>query len=194
VHSQLPVRSVRDLVQLAKTRPGELHYASPGNASAQHLAMELFKLETRVDIVHVPYKGFAAAISDVIGGHVQVMIPSLQTAHPYVTSGRLRMLAVMSAERSSALPAIATMREQGIPQLEIESWYGALVPGAVPPALILRLNSDIAALLKQPDIREQLATQGMKAEGGPPERLGRLIASELARWSRVIAAAKIKLD
>ncbi|MGZ5153425.1 MAG: tripartite tricarboxylate transporter substrate-binding protein, partial [Burkholderiales bacterium] len=92
VHPQLPVRSVRDFVQLAKNRPGELHYGSPGNASAPHLAMELLKLETAIDIVHVPYKGFAVAITDVMGGHVQAMIPSLQTAHPYVTSGRLRML------------------------------------------------------------------------------------------------------
>ena len=194
VHPQLPVRSVREFVQLAKRRPGELYYASPGNASAQHLAMELLKLETGIDIVHVPYKGFAAAITDVMGGHVQAMIPSFQTAHPYVTGGRLRMLAVMSAERSPALPDVPTLKEQGLPRLEVESWYGALAPAATPATVIARLNSDIVALLQQPEIREQLAKQGMNPAGGPPERFGALVKSELARWSRVVAAAKIKPD
>lgn len=194
VHPQLPVRSVRDFVQLAKHRPGELHYASPGNASAPHLAMELLKLETGIDVVHVPYKGFAAAITDVMGGHVQAMIPSLQTAHPYVTSGRLRMLAVMSGQRSPALPTVPTMKEQGLPQLEVESWYGALVPAATPAPVIARVNSEIAALLQQPDVREQLASQGMNPAGGSPERFRALVKSELARWSRVVAATKIKLD
>jgi tripartite-type tricarboxylate transporter receptor subunit TctC len=194
VHPQLPVRSVHELVHLAKRRPGELHYASPGNASAQHLAMELLKLETGIEIVHVPYKGFAAAITDVMGGHVQAMIPSLQTAHPYVTGGRLRMLAVLSAERSPALPAVPTMKEQGLPQLEIESWYGALVPAATPAPVIARLNAEIAALLQHPEVRELLANQGMNAAGGPPDRFGALVKSELARWTRVVAAAKIKLD
>ncbi|MGZ5147385.1 MAG: Bug family tripartite tricarboxylate transporter substrate binding protein, partial [Burkholderiales bacterium] len=143
---------------------------------------------------HVPYKGFAVAITDVMGGHVQAMIPSLQTAHPYVTSGRLRMLVVMSGQRSPALPAVPTMKEEGLPQLEIESWYGALVPAATPATVIARLNAEIAALLQQPDVREQLANQGMNPAGGPPERFGALVKSELARWTRVVAAAKIKLD
>jgi tripartite-type tricarboxylate transporter receptor subunit TctC len=194
VHPQLPVRSVRELVQLAKRRPRELLYASPGNASAQHLAMELFKLETGTQILHVPYKGFAPAITDVMGGHVQVMIPSFQTAHPHVTSGRLRMLAVLSATRSPALPDVATMKEQGLPQLEIESWYGALVPAGTPATAIAKLNSDLVALLQHPEIREQLARQGMNAGGGTSERLGGLLKTELARWSRVIAAAKIRAD
>ena len=194
VHPQLPVRSVRELVQLAKRRPGELLYASPGNASAQHLAMELFKLETATHIVHVPYKGFAPAITDVMGGHVEMMIPSFQTAHPYVAGGRLRMLAVLSAARSSALPRVPTIGEQGLPRLEIESWYGAFAPAGTPAPAIARLNSGIAALLEQPDTREQLARQGMVAAGGAPERLSALLKAELARWSRVISAANIRAD
>ena len=194
VHPQLPVRSVRELVQLAKRRPGELLYASPGNASAQHLAMELFKLETGTHLVHVPYKGFAPAITDVMGGHVQVMIPSFQTAHPYVAGGRLRMLAVLSAARSSALPDVPTMKEQGLPRLEIESWYGALAPAGTPAAVIARVNSELTALLQEHDTREQLARQGMTAAGGAPGRLDTLLKAELARWSRVIAAARIRAD
>jgi tripartite-type tricarboxylate transporter receptor subunit TctC len=194
VHPQLPVKSVREFIQLAKRRSGELYYASPGNGSAQHLVTELFKLDTGVNIVHVPYKGLSGAINDVVGGHVQAMIPTLQTIHPYVTSGRLRMLAVMSAERSPAFPAVPTLKEQGMPKLEVETWYGALVPADTTAPVIVKVNLDINALLQQPDIREQLARQGMNPAGGPPERFGALVTSELARWSRVVAAAKIKLD
>lgn len=194
VHPQLPARSVRELIQLAKRRPGELHYASPGNGSAQHLAMELLKIEGGVNIVHVPYKGFATALTDVMGGHVQVMIASFQTVLPHVVNSRLRMLAVTSAKRAPALPDVPVMKEQGLPQLEIELWYGVLAPAGTPAAVITKLNADLGALLQQPDIREQLAKQGMDAAGGPPERFGALLKSELARWSRVVAAAKIKLD
>jgi tripartite-type tricarboxylate transporter receptor subunit TctC len=194
VHPQLPVKSVREFVQLAKRRPGELYYASPGNGSAQHLAMELFKLETGTNIVHVPHKGLSAALTDVVGGHVQAIISTFQTVHPHVTGGRLRMLAATSAERSPAFPDVPTLKEQGLPQLELETWSGVLAPARTPAPVIAKLNSDINTLLQQPEIREQLVRQGMNPAGGPPDRFGGLIKSELARWSRVVAAAKIKLD
>ena len=194
VHPQLPARSVREFVQLAKRRPGELYYSSPGNGSAQHLVMELFKLETGINVVHVPHKGLAGAISDVMGGHVQAIIASLQTVHPCVTGGRLRMLAVLRAERSPAFRDVPTLKEQGLPQLEVETWYGALAPAATPVPVIAKLNSDINALLQQPEVREQLARQGMNPAGGTPERFAGLIRGELARWARVVAAAKIKFD
>jgi tripartite-type tricarboxylate transporter receptor subunit TctC len=194
VHPQLPVKSVRDFIRLAKRRPGELSYSSPGNGSAQHIAMELFKLETGTDIVHVPHKGLAGALTDVVGGHVQAIISTVQTVHPLVTGGRLRMLAVTSAGRSPVFPDVPTLKEQGLPQLEFETWLGALAPAATPAPVIATLNSDINALLQQPEIREQLNRQGMDSAGGPPDRLAGLIRSELARWSRVIAAANIKLD
>jgi tripartite-type tricarboxylate transporter receptor subunit TctC len=194
VHPQLPVKSVREFVQLAKRRPGELYYSSPGNGSAQHLAMELFKLETGTSIVHVPHKGLAAALTDVVGGHVQAIISTFQTVHPHVSGGRLRMLAATSADRSPVFPDVPTLKEQGLPQLEIETWAGSLAPAATPAPIIARLNSDLNTLLQQPEIREQLARQGMNPAGGAPERFGGLVRSELARWSRVVAAAKIKLD
>jgi tripartite-type tricarboxylate transporter receptor subunit TctC len=194
VHPQLPVKSVREFIQLAKRRPGELYYSSPGNGSAQHLAMELFKLETGTHIVHVPHKGLASALTDVVGGHVQTIISTFQTVHSYVIGGRLRMLAATSAERSPAFPDVPTLKEQGLPMLEIETWSGALAPAGTPASVIARLNSDINTLLRQPGIREQLARQGMNPAGGPPDRFGELVKSELARWSRVVAAAKIKLD
>jgi tripartite-type tricarboxylate transporter receptor subunit TctC len=194
VHPQLPVKTVRDFIQLAKRRPGELHYSSPGNGGPQHLAMELLKLETGIDIVHVPYKGFAGAITDVVAGHVQAMVSALQSAHSHVSGGRLRMLAVMSAERSSAFPDVPTMKEAGLPKLEIYTWYGTFAPAGTPAAAVSRVNADVNGLLGQPDIRKLLASQGMIPAGGPPARLGDLVRSELPRWDRVVKAAKIKAD
>jgi len=194
VHPQLPVKSVRDFIQLAKRRPGELYYSSPGNGSAQHLAMELFKLETGTNIVHVPHKGLAAALTDVVGGHVQTIISTFQTVHPYVTGGRLRMLAATSAERSPAFPEVPTLKEQGLAQLEFETWSGALAPAATPASIIAKLNSDINTLLQQPEIREQLARQGMNPAGGPPDRFAGLLKSELARWTKVAKVSGARID
>jgi len=194
VHPQLPVKSVREFVQLAKRRPGELLYSSPGNGGPQHLSMELFKLETGINIVHVPYKGLAGAMTDAMGGHVQATVSALQSLHPYVTAGRLRMLGVMSAERSPAFPDVPTMKEQGLPRLEIYTWYGSFAPAGTPAAAVAKLNGEINAVLQQPDVRDLLAKQGMNPAGGPPERLGDLVKDELARWNRVVKAAKIQAD
>ena len=194
VYPQLPASSMRELIELAKREPGKLHYSSPGNGGPQHLAMELLKLETGIDIVHVPYKGLGGAMSDLMGGHVQAMVSALQSAAPHVQSGKLRMLGVMSAERSPAFPAVPTMREQGLPELEVETWYGILAPADASKQAISRVNSDVNELLKDPQMRELLAKQGMAPAGGPPERLGERIRDEIARWSRVVNASKIKAD
>lgn len=194
VHPQLPVKSVKEFIALARREPGKLLYSSPGNGGPQHLAMELIKLETKSDIVHVPYKGSGGAVTDLIGGHVQAMVVSLQTIAPFVQSGRLRMLAILGPERSPAFAQVPTLKEQGMPSLEVETWYGVLAPAATPAAAIAKMNSELHALLQLPDIREQLAKQGMNAAGGPPERLGNLVKSELTRWARVVTAARIKAD
>ena len=194
IHPQLPVRTARDFIQLAKRRPGELLYSSPGNGGPQHLSMELFKLESGINIVHVPYKGFAGAITDLVGGHVQAMISALQSAQPYVTAGRLRMLGVTSSERSPAFPDVPTLKEQGLPGLEVYTWYAAFAPAATPPPVLAKLNTDINAQLQHPDIRDFLGKQGMTPAGGPPERLVELVGLELSRWSRVVKAAGIKPD
>ena len=194
VNPQLSVRSMRELIDLAKRAPGKLHYSSPGNGGPQHLAMELLKLELGMDIVHVPYKTAAGALSDVVGGHVQATIAAVQTAHPQVTTGQLRALAVLSAERSKAFVEVPTLREQGLPGLEVETWYGAFAPAGTPASVVSRINSDLDSLLSDPGIREFLARQGMAAVGGPPERLRELVRRELERWSRVVNAAGIKAD
>lgn len=194
VNPQLPAKSMREFIDLARSRPGKLHYSSPGNGGPQHLAMELLKLEAKIDLVHVPYKGMAGAISDLVGGHVQATITALQTAAPHVQSGKLRMLSVMSAERAPAFPEVPTLKELGYPSLEIDTWYGMMAPAGTPGPVIAKLNGELNSLLREPDIRELLAKQGMVPAGGPPERFGALVKSELARWSRVVAAAGIKAD
>jgi tripartite-type tricarboxylate transporter receptor subunit TctC len=194
VNPQLPARSINDLIELAKREPGKLHYSSPGNGGPQHLAMELLKLETGINVVHVPYKGAAGALADVVGGHVQATIAALQTAHPHVQSGKLRALGVMSAERSHAFPDVPTLREQGLKELEVETWYGAFAPAGTPPEAVAKINADLNAVLKDAAIRELLAKQGMVPVGGPSERMGNLVRSELARWTRVVNAAGIKAD
>ena len=194
VNPRVPARSMRELIELVKREPGKLHYSSPGNGGPQHLAMELLKLETGMNIVHVPYKSAAGAIADLVGGHVQATIAAVQTAQPQVASGKLRAVGVMSAERSQAFPEVPTLKEQGLGDLEVETWYGAFAPAGTPPVVVGRINSDLNALLEEPEIRDFLAKQGMIAVGGSPGRLGELVKSELARWTRVVAAAGIKAD
>ena len=193
-HPQVPARSMREFIELAKRQPGKLHYSSPGNGGPQHLAMELIKLETGMDVVHVPYKGAAGALADVVGGHVQATISAVQTAYPHVQSGKLRALAIMSAERSPAYPDVPTMKEQGLSDLEVETWYGAFAPAGTPPAILAKVNADINTVLKDRQVREALEKQGMTPVGGPAQRLGELVRKELPRWNRVVSAAGIKAD
>jgi len=193
-HPSIGVKTVADFVALAKREPGKLNYGSPGNGGVQHLAMELIKLEAGIDLPHVPYKGMGGMLNDLVGGHIQAGVSALQSASPHVQSGRLRMLAVMSPERSSAFPTVPTMREQGLPELEVETWYGVFAPAGTPPAALAKLNADFDALLQDAQMREFLARQGMNASGGRPERLAELVQRELARWTRVVKLAGIKAD
>lgn len=194
VNPQVPAKSMRELIEAARREPGKLHYGSPGNGGVQHLAMELVKIEAGIDLPHVPYKGMGGMLNDLVGGHIQAGVSALQSAAPHVQSGRLRMLAVMSAERSSAFPEVPTMREQGLPQLEVETWYGIFAPARTPAAAVAKLNADLDALLQDAQMRDFLGKQGMTAAGGPPERLGELVRRELARWTRVVKLAGIKAD
>ena len=192
IHPQVPAKSMREFVELVRAQPGKLHYSSPGNGGPQHLAMELLKLETGMDIVHVPYKGAAGAISDLVGGHVQAMVSALQTVASQVQSGRLRMLAVMSARRSDAFPDVPTLKQAGLPDLEVETWYAMFAPAGTPPAIVARVNRDVNELLKEADIQDLLAKQGLVPAGGTPAALGERVKRELASWTRVVKAAGIK--
>ena len=194
VNPQVPAQSMKELIDAAKRQPGKLNYGSPGNGGVQHLAMELIKIEAGIDLPHVPYKGMGGMLNDLVGGHIQAGVSALQSASPHVQAGRLRMLAVMSPERSSAFPTVPTMREQGLPQLEVETWYGVFAPAGTPRAALAKLNADFEALLQDAQMREFLAKQGMSAGGGSAERLGELVRRELARWTRVVKIAGIKAD
>jgi len=194
VNAQVPAHTMRELVELARRQPGKLYYGSAGNGGVQHLAMELLKLDTGIDVVHVPYKGLGGAIADLIAGQVQVVISALQSVAPHVQAGRLRMLGVMSPERVAPFTDVPTLKEQGLPDLEVETWYALFAPAGTPPAAIARVNGDLRSIMGDPGIRELLAKQGLSAAAGTPEQLGALLSRELSRWARVVNAAGIKAD
>ena len=191
VGPRVPATTMKEFVVLAKKSPGALYYSSPGAGSIQNLAMELVKLENGIDVVHVPYKGSAGAAADLVGGHVQATVAALQTMAPFVQTGRLRMLAVLSAERSPAFPDVPTMKELGHPGLVVDTWYGIYAPAATAPEIVAKLNAEVNALLREADIREAFAKQGMTPVVDRPQRLGELVEQELARWSRVVASSGI---
>jgi tripartite-type tricarboxylate transporter receptor subunit TctC len=194
VNAQVPARTMREFVELARRQPGKLYYASPGGGGVQHLAMELLKLDTGIDLVHVPYKGLGGAIADLIAGQVQAMISALQSVAPHVQSGRLRMLGVMSPERASAFPDVPTLREQGLGELEVETWYALFAPAGSPARAIARVNADLRSFMDDAGVRDLLAKQGLAAAGGSPEQMGELLRRELSRWARVVNAAGIRAD
>ena len=189
---QVPAATMGEFVALAKKSPGALYYSTPGAGSIQNLAMELVKLETGIDVVHVPYKGSAGASSDLVGGHVQATVAALQTMAPFVTTGRVKMVAVFSAERSPAFPDVPTMKELGHPGLVVDTWYGIFAPAGTPRDAVARLNKEVNALLQQPELRDALAKQGLTPVADRPERLGELVAQEVARWNRVVASAGLQ--
>jgi tripartite-type tricarboxylate transporter receptor subunit TctC len=194
INPEVRAKNMKEFVALVKSQPGKLYYSSPGNGGPQHLAMELLKLETGMDIVHVPYKGAAGAISDLVGGHVQAMISALQTVAPHVHSGRLRFLAVMSAKRSDAFPDVPTLKEAGMPDLEVETWYALFAPAGTPAPIVKKWNAELNELLKEGDVKDVIAKQGLVPEGGTPQALGDRVKRDLAAWTRVVKAAGIKAD
>ena len=194
INPQVPAKSMKEFVELVRSQPGKLYYSSPGNGGPQHLAMELLKLETGMNIVHVPYKGASGAVSDLVGGHVQAMVSALQTVAPQVHAGRLRMLGVMSDKRAPAFPDVPTLAEQGFPGLDVETYYAMFAPAGTPEAIVKRVNADMNDFLKEQDVEKLLAKQGLDAAGGAPEVLGTRVKRELDRWTRVVKAANIKAD
>ena len=187
----VPVNNVKELIALARAQPGKLNYASVGTGSPAHIAGELLKLKTGIDMVHVPYKGGGPAISDTLGGQVQLAFVSLPAALQYVKAGRLKALAVTSDKRSIAAPDIPTITESGI-DCVVNSWYGALAPAKTPPAIVARLQGAFAKVLAMPEVREKLLAQGAEATPSTSAEFERLIKDELAKWEYVIREARIK--
>jgi len=194
-HPSVAAKSVNEFIALAKREPGKLNYGSPGNGTPHHLAMELFKSRTGIDVVHVPYKGTAGAVSDLIGGQIQVMFLPVHVALPFVTAGKLNMLAAGGTERASATPNVQSLAEAaGVRDIDTDIWYALYAPAGTPKAIVAKLNGEMNALLHARDMAETLARQGLQPTGGTPDELARLTRADLARWSAVVREAKIQPD
>jgi tripartite-type tricarboxylate transporter receptor subunit TctC len=194
VNAEFPARSMREFLALAKEKPGRLNYGSAGTGSVNHLALELLKVRADVDIVHVPYKGIAPATVDLLSGQIQAITASIPAALPYIAQHKLRALALTGPQRSPLLPDVPTWKEAGIDNAEVVNYWGIVAPTGTPQAIIDRLNAEIRAVLAQPDSRERLEREGAEVIADRPERLAALIETDLARWKKLIAEAKLTLD
>lgn len=194
VNPALPVNSVADLIKLAKAKPGQINFASSGSGTSIHLSGELFKTMAGVDMTHVPYKGSAPAITDLMGGQVQVMFDNLPSSLQQIKAGKLRAIAVTSAKRSPALPDVPTIAESGLPGFEASSWFGLVAPAGTPPAIIARINADVNQWLQSSEAKEKLLAQGAVPAGGTPEQFAAHIRAETEKWAKVVKASGAKVD
>jgi len=194
VHPSLDVKTVQDLIALARSKPGEVNYASPGRGTPQHLAMELFKLTAQVNLTHIPYSGSAGAVSNLLGGHVAVMFLPIHTALPLAQQQQIRILAVGSKTRAKQAPDVPTLVELGMTDFDVDLWFGVLAPANTPKAVIDRYNAAFNEILAQPSVQDVLAKQGLTAQGGRPEQLADLITTDRLRWAKVIKDAGITPD
>ena len=187
VHPSLPARSVKELIALARAKPGQLTYGSAGLPS--QLAVELLKVITKTDILHVPYKGQAPAMVDLVAGHIQLSIPTILGALAHYKAGRVRALATTGGKRAAAAPELPTMMEAGVPGYEAANWFGTVVPAKTPAAVVARLSQEIARTLQLPDVRERLLSQGMEPVGNAPAEFARHVQSETVKWAKVVKAS-----
>ena len=194
VPPSLPVKSVKELVALAKARPGELTYASTGPGTAGHLNMELFRNLTRIEVVHVPYKSVGQAQTDLMAGRVMMWITSLPGAVPHIKSGRVRALAVSGTKRSAAIPDVPTMQEAGVQSYEAISWYGMFAPAGTPHEAIAKINADVARVLQLPEVRQRFAAIGVEPSAGTPAELAKYLRSEIVKWANVVKSAKLRAE
>ncbi|HET7160153.1 MAG TPA: tripartite tricarboxylate transporter substrate-binding protein, partial [Burkholderiales bacterium] len=185
---------VKEFIGLAKSRPGQLNYAFTGHGNATHVAAELFKVLSGIDMVGVNYKGGGPALVDVMGGHVAAFFSGVSSGSPLVKAGKLRALGVTTTRRSTALPEVPTIAEAGVPGYEVDGWYGVLAPAATPPAVIARFNRDLSQLLATTDMKDRLLTAGVEARASTPAEFRDLIARDITRWAEVVKKAKIPME
>lgn len=194
VHPSLPAKNLQGLIALAKSRPGQLNFASGGTGTSNHLAAELFKLGAGLDVVHVPYKGAAPALTNLVAGESQFMTANIVPATPLVKAQRLRALAVTSARRSGILPEVPTIAEQGVPGYEATAWHGMLVPAKTPPAIVARLHGELVRTLNQPETKERLGSQGLDVVGTTAQEFSAYIRTETGKYAKVIKQAGISVE
>jgi len=192
VSASTPYKSLKEVLDAAKAKPGQLAFASPGPGTSPHLAGELLKTLTRVDLTHVPYKGSGPALSDVIGGQVPIIIDTTIVLGAQIKAGKLRPLAVAYPTRLGTLPDVPTAAEAGVPGWEVVSWQAVFAPAGTPKPIVQRLNTEIAAIMKTPDVKARLADLGVEVGGGPPEQLADFQKAEIAKWAKVVKAADVK--
>jgi len=194
VNPGVPAKNVRELVALAKARPGQLNYASSGSGTSNHLAAELFRILARIDVVHVPYRGGPAALIDCIAGRVQYVITGPVPALPHVRDGRLRLLAVTTARRFPGLPDVPTVAEAGVPGYEFTGWMGMLAPSAVPRGIIEKVHADVAKILHRPEVKRRLLSDAAEPVGSSPVQFKAFLESEITKWTKVAKEAGIRAD
>jgi tripartite-type tricarboxylate transporter receptor subunit TctC len=193
-NTSLKARDGKELIALLKSTPGKYSYASAGNGTAPHFAAELFKMSTGADLLHVPYKGSAPAVADTIGGHTQVMFPSLFTGIPQVKGGKLNAVAIAGDKRSAALPNVPTLKELGVEGVNVTQWYALFAPAKTPAAIVQQLNAALNKVLNQKDVIQQIEGHGADVETSTPEQMGKIVAEDLVKWRRVVQAAKLTAD
>jgi tripartite-type tricarboxylate transporter receptor subunit TctC len=194
VHPSVPAKDIKEFLALARDKPGTLNFGSAGNGSSTHMIAELFKLKAKVDLTHIPYRGSAPALNDLIAGRIQLMVENLPTALPFIQSGEVRALGVTSAVRSDSLPDVPTIAEAGVPGYEATAWFTIAVASSVPPATVASLNSDIRKVLQAPDAIERFKALGAVIVGNSVADANAFFASETAKWNDVIETAQIKID
>jgi tripartite-type tricarboxylate transporter receptor subunit TctC len=194
VNNSLPVKNVREFVAHVKANPGKLSYGSPGNGSTAHLSMELFKSMTGSNIVHIPYKGSAGVLADVMGGQIAVTIDNMPPYLPQVKAGKIRALAVSTTKRSAAVPDLPTIAEAGVPGYDSGSWFGLLAPAKTPKAVVDQLSAESARILKLPEVSKRISELGAEPVGSTPEQFAELIKTEIAKWAKVIKDANVELQ
>ena len=194
VHASVPARNVKELVGLARARPGKMNFSSAGSGTTQHLSGELFKLRTKTSIVHIPYKGSSPSLTALISGEVDLSFANIPAIHSHVKSGRLRPLANLGPKRAEQLPDVPTMKEAGVEGVEVVVWYGVLAPAATPRDIIAALSGAIVKATRAPDVRQRLIDQGAEPVGNTPEEFGRLLREEVAKWAEVVRVAGARAD
>jgi len=191
IHPSVPAKTLRELIALAKAQPGKLNFASSGLGSSNQMAAELLKVMTGINIVHVPYKGNAPALTDTVGGHVEMIFSGVPALVPHIQSGRLRAIAIGSLKRFAALPDVPTFDESGVKGYEATTWFGLLAPAKTPKEIVTRLNVEVDRILKSPDLKERFLNDGLDAIGGSPEVFAKFIRAEIDKYAKVMKAANV---